>query len=110
MSRVRRAPCPKAALRRAVAAVRRGGLWGGLFTVGIGTLSMIALGQLYSIFAGGSCTILCRPHVAGSYGAVAGLVVLVFQRVDAREDERRELYEPAPATVEQTTEDHPHGS
>jgi hypothetical protein len=34
---------------------------------------MIALGQLFAL-AGGSCTILCRPFVAGVYGAALGLL------------------------------------
>ena len=40
-----------------------------------GAGAMIGIGQLLSL-AGGSCTILCRPFVAGIYGAVLGLVIL----------------------------------
>jgi hypothetical protein len=38
-----------------------------------GAGTMIALGQLFAL-AGGSCTILCRPFVAGIYGAALGLL------------------------------------
>ncbi len=35
---------------------------------------MIGAGQLFAL-TGGSCTILCRPLVAGLYGAVLGVLV-----------------------------------
>lgn len=44
-----------------------------------GAGAMIAVGQLFAL-AGGSCTILCRPPIAGLYGAVLGLLVIGFGR------------------------------
>lgn len=41
----------------------------------IGAITMVALGQLFS-FAGGSCTILCRPPIAALYGAAMGLLLM----------------------------------
>lgn len=38
-----------------------------------GAAAMIGLGQLFSL-AGGTCGILCRPHIAGLYGAALGLL------------------------------------
>lgn len=37
-----------------------------------GATLMIALGQLFSL-AGGTCTVFCKPMVAGIYGALLGL-------------------------------------
>lgn len=48
--------------------------WKALAALG-GAAAMIALGQLFAL-AGGSCTILCRPPIAGVYGAVLGLLML----------------------------------
>ena len=39
-----------------------------------GGAGMVILGQL-SELAGGSCAILCKPPVAGLYGAVLGLLL-----------------------------------
>lgn len=47
-----------------------------------GAVVMIGLGQLFAL-AGGSCTILCRPAVAGVYGATLGLLLFGSGRRDA---------------------------
>lgn len=41
----------------------------------LGAVAMLALGQLLA-FAGGSCAILCRPPIAGLYGAVLGWLLI----------------------------------
>jgi hypothetical protein len=48
----------------------------------IGAVAMMALGQLFS-FAGGSCTILCRPPIAALYGAAMGLLLMGSARSTA---------------------------
>jgi len=51
-----------------------------LLTVGAGAVGMIVAGQIYSLIAGGNCTTLCQPQVAGSLGAVTGLLVAILGR------------------------------
>jgi len=49
-------------------------VWRTLAALG-GAGAMIAVGQLFAL-AGSGCTILCRPPIAGLYGAVLGLLVV----------------------------------
>jgi hypothetical protein len=41
----------------------------------VGAGAMVAIGQGLALL-GGSCTIVCRPPIAASYGAIVGLLVL----------------------------------
>jgi len=47
----------------------------GLGAALLGAATMLVLGQLLAL-VGGSCTILCRPPIAGLSGAVLGLLLL----------------------------------
>lgn len=70
------------ALRRAVARWTIGDLAWAAVAVTVGAVAMIALGKLYASFVGGTCTVLCRPHISGSYGAASGLLVYVFRKFE----------------------------
>lgn len=52
-----------------------------LLTVVAGAVGMIIAGQAFSLIAGGSCTTICRPEVAGSLGAITGLLVAIMGRL-----------------------------
>lgn len=46
-----------------------------------GAAAMIGAGQALAL-AGGGCAILCRPEVAGIFGAAVGLLVVTPERRD----------------------------